>query len=133
MYEGTKGTRVAMALAMGTVAKGQQAKSHEPSFWKAWVHIAKWREQEVDAIKENKAKVFHRRRERLQMSNMMEQWSSLGPLGRYCELCDMWISGPTMWETHKIGKNHFKNERARRSRLCCSNADAVAEGRRGPD
>ena len=54
VYEGTKGTRVAMALAMETVAKGQQAKSHEPSCWEAWARIAKWRGQEVDAIKENK-------------------------------------------------------------------------------
>ena len=26
-------------------------KSHEVSFWKAWSHIARWREQEVDALK----------------------------------------------------------------------------------
>ena len=25
--------------------------SRERSFWKAWTHIARWREQEVDALK----------------------------------------------------------------------------------
>ena len=37
-----------------TVVERQQGKSHERSFWQAWFHIAKWREQEVDALKEIK-------------------------------------------------------------------------------
>ena len=27
----------------------------------------------------------------------------------YCPDCEMWLSGPTQWEDHKIGKKHRKN------------------------
>ena len=27
----------------------------------------------------------------------------------YCEICEMWLSGPIQWEDHKIGKKHKKN------------------------
>ena len=28
----------------------------------------------------------------------------------YCEGCEMWLSGATQWEDHKIGKKHKKND-----------------------
>ena len=90
-------------------------KSHEVSFWKAWSHIARWREQEVDALKEGKAKVFHRRRSRLPMSIMFCYWAAKTEEnqfhGIYCNCCDMWLNGPTQWEDHKVGKKHKKNSR----------------------
>jgi len=27
----------------------------------------------------------------------------------YCEVCEMWLNGPTQWEDHRIGKKHKKN------------------------
>ena len=27
----------------------------------------------------------------------------------YCELCDMWLNGPTQWMDHRIGKRHRRN------------------------
>ena len=30
---------------------------------------------------------------------------------KYCDLCEMWLNGPTQWEDHKIGKKHKKNLR----------------------
>ena len=26
----------------------------------------------------------------------------------YCEVCDMWLNGPTQWQDHKLGKKHRK-------------------------
>ena len=49
---------------MGTWEERQRGTSPERSFWKAWFHIARWREQEVDALKEGKARVFHRSQSR---------------------------------------------------------------------
>ena len=31
----------------------------------------------------------------------------------YCQLCEMWLNGPTQLEDHKIGKKHKKNVRSR--------------------
>ena len=31
--------------------------------------------------------------------------------GLYCELCGMWLNGPTQWADHKLGKKHKKNVR----------------------
>ena len=28
---------------------------------------------------------------------------------KYCEDCEVWLSGPTQWEDHKIGKQHRHN------------------------
>ena len=30
-------------------------------------------------------------------------------MATYCEICQMWLNGPTQWENHKIGKKHTKN------------------------
>ena len=89
--------------------------AHQRSFWKAWFHIiAKWREQEVDALKEGKAKVFH---SRWAMKIMFHHWL-IGTTrldqesgAYYCSCCDMWLNGPDQWEDHKIGKKHRKNHR----------------------
>ena len=29
----------------------------------------------------------------------------------YCEMCEMWLNGPTQWEDHKIGKEHKKHSK----------------------
>ena len=96
----------------GTFEKRQQGKSHERSFWKAWFHIAMWREQEVDALKEGKAKVFHHRRS---MTIMFRSWdiTTAESRGRgiFCNCFDMWLNGPAAWEDHKIGKKHKKKSR----------------------
>ena len=31
------------------------------------------------------------------------------PEAEYCEICEMWLNGPTQWEDHRIGKKHKKN------------------------
>ena len=82
-------------------------KSHEVSFWKAWSHIARWREQEVDALKEGKAKVFHRRQSRWAMTVLFGNWrirtleSRTGTI--YCDCCDMWLNGPGQYALHLRG------------------------------
>ena len=27
----------------------------------------------------------------------------------HCNVCNMWLNGPSQWEDHKIGKKHKKN------------------------
>ena len=94
-------------------------KSHEVSFWKAWSHIARWREQEVDALKEGKAKVFHRRQSEWAMTIMFCHWristaeSRTGVAVIYCECCEMWLNGPTQYAHHKLGNKHRRNNRIR--------------------
>ena len=80
-------------------------KSHEVSFWKAWSHIARWREQEVDALKAalKQATFCHWRK------------STAESLMSYCDCCDMWLNGPTQYEDHNLGKKHRKNNRNRRA------------------
>ena len=98
---------------MGTWEERRHGMSHERSFWRAWFHIARWREQEVDALKEGKARVFHRRQARWAMTVMFSHWrirtreSSNG--GIYCFCCEMWLNGPAQYEYHKVGKKHQKN------------------------
>ena len=29
----------------------------------------------------------------------------------YCDMCEMWLNGPTQWEDHKIGKKHKKHSK----------------------
>ena len=79
--------------------------SHEHSFWKAWPHIARWREQEVDALKAalKQATFCHWRK------------STAESLMSYCDCCDMWLNGPTQYEDHNLGKKHRKNNRNRRA------------------
>ena len=94
-------------------------KSHERSFWKAWSHIARWREQEVDALKEGKAKVFHRRQSEWAMTIMFCHWRISTAESRtktraviYCECCEMWTWSTTAeYEDHKLGKYHKRNSR----------------------
>ena len=38
--------------------------------------------------------------------------SSPTPEAMYCEVCEMWLNGPTQWEDHLIGKKHRKNWKA---------------------
>ena len=80
-------------------------KSHERSFWKAWPCIARWREQEVDALKAalKQATFCHWRK------------STAESLMSYCDCCDMWLNGPTQYEDHNLGKKHRKNNRNRRA------------------
>ena len=75
--------------------------SRERSFWKAWTHIASWREQEVDALKAalKQATFCHWRTRKREIRT--------GAI--YCECCEMWINGPTQYEDHKLGKKHRKN------------------------
>ena len=97
---------------MGTYEKRQQGTAHERSFWNAWFHIAKWREQEVDALKEGKAKVFHRRQSRWAMTIVFHQWrlniktTESGTGAIYCSCCEMWLNGPAQYAVHNIGKKH---------------------------
>ena len=77
-------------------------------------HLAKWREEDVDALKETKVKEFHRRRERLQMKSKISQWVAAKkiPTGAtWCRHCQMWLAGPTQWRDHIIGKSHRKHTR----------------------
>ena len=99
---GTKGT-----ATNRTFAKRQQAESHECSFWKAWVHIAKWCEEDVDALKETKVKEFHRRRERLQMKSKISQWVCGEENSHWCHMVPTLpnvarrpnpVEGPHNWE-----------------------------------
>ena len=100
--------------AMGTYEKRQQGTAHERSFWKAWFHIAKWRGQEVDALKEGKAKVFH---SRWAMKITFHHWLMVTTrLDRksgayYCSCCDQWLNGPTQWEDQKKGSRHRRCRR----------------------
>ena len=74
-------------------------KSHEVSFWKAWSHIARWREQEVDALKAalKQATFCH--------------WRSV--TGVYCTCCEQWLCDRYWYEEHKASKKHKKNSRSR--------------------
>ena len=29
----------------------------------------------------------------------------------YCDMCEMWLNGPTQWQDHRIGKKHKKNSK----------------------
>ena len=108
--------------AMGTYEKRQQGTAHEQSFWKAWFHIAKWRGQEVDNLKEGKAKVFH---SRWAMKITFHHWLMVTTrLDRksgayYCSCCDQWLNGQDQWEDHKKGSKH---RRCRRLDLAASSA-----------
>ena len=35
---------------------------------------------------------------------------------QYCEVCRMWLRGPTQMANHRIGKKHKKNERGARKK-----------------
>ena len=87
--------------------------SRERSFWKAWTHIARWREQEVDALKEGKAKVFHRRQSRWAMTIVFHHWliETTKSHSIYCSCCQMSLNGPDQYEDHIIGKKHRKCSR----------------------
>ena len=80
-------------------------KSHEVSFWKAWSHIARWREQEVDALKAalKQATFCHWR-----ISTLERPSEAI-----YCTCCEQWICDRNWYEEHKAGKRHKKNSRSR--------------------
>ena len=65
---------------MGTWEKRLRGTSRECSFWKAWFHIARWREQEIDALKEAKARVFHRSQTRRAMAVLLLHWRISTPV-----------------------------------------------------
>ena len=82
-------------------------KSHERSFWKAWSHIARWREQEVDALKAalKQATFCHWR-----ISTAESRTKTRAVM--YCECCKMWTWPTTAeYEDHKLGKYHKRNSR----------------------
>ena len=83
--------------------------SHEHSFWMAWPHIARWREQEVDALKAamKQATFCHWRKSTAQ--------SRAHGAAIYCDICEMWLNGRPQYEDHKLGKKHRKNNRNRRA------------------
>ena len=99
--------------AMGTYEKRQQGTAHQRSFWNAWFHIAKWREQEVDALKEGKAKKFQQRAMKIMFHHWLMGTTRLDRESGafFCSCCEMWLNGPDQWEDHKIGKKHTKNHR----------------------
>ena len=78
-------------------------KSHEVSFWKAWSHIARWREQEVDALKAalKQATFCHWR-----ISTAERPSKAI-----YCRCCEQWLGDHNQYEVHKVGKKHRKNSR----------------------
>ena len=80
-------------------------KSHEVSFWKAWSHIARWREQEVDALKAalKQATFCHWR-----ISTLERPSEAI-----YCTCCEQWLCDRYWYEEHKAGKRHKKNSRSR--------------------
>ena len=80
-------------------------KSHEVSFWKAWSHIARWREQEVDALKAalKQATFCHWR-----ISTLERPSEAI-----YCTCCEQWLCDRYWYEEHKAGKKHKKNSRSR--------------------
>ena len=96
----------------GTFEKRQQSMFHERSFWKAWAHVAMWREQEVDALKEGKAKVLQSRHS---MTIVFRSWKITTAESRrrliYCECCEMCLNGAAAWEKHKNGKKHTRKSR----------------------
>ena len=82
--------------------------SHEHSFWMAWPHIARWREQEVDALKAAmKQATFCHWRKRTALSRTHGA-------AIYCDICELWLNGRPQYEDHKLGKKHRKNNRNRR-------------------
>ena len=104
---------------MWTFEKRQQGKSQECIFWKAWVHIARWREEEVDALKEGTAKRFLVRQSRSVMINVLCHWRRVAIMqlyanhngSFYCTWCQIWMNGPLQYGDHVIGKKHRKNTR----------------------
>ena len=82
-------------------------KSHEHSFWMAWPYIARWREQEVDALKAalKQATFCHWRKSTAE--------SRARGAAIYCECCEMWLGGHTQYEHHKLGNKHRRNNRIR--------------------
>ena len=92
---------------MGAFEERQRGPSHERTFWKAWRHIAMWREQEVKALKEGKAWTFCRRQSRWAMTVLFGNWrirtleSRTGTI--YCDCCDMWLNGPGQYALHLRG------------------------------
>ena len=50
-----------------------------------------------------------------------------GPDGpEYCEICEMWLNGPTQMEDHKNGKKHKKN--SRKGKGCGSSTNTKIHG-----
>ena len=52
--------------------------------------------------------------------------SSPGGPAVWCEVCEMWLTGPTQWEDHKIGKKHKRNANKKEG------SKAIAAGKRQP-
>ena len=79
--------------------------SHEHSFWMAWPHIARWREQEVDALKAalKQATFCHWRISTLERPNE----------AIICTCCEQWLCDRYWYEEHKASKKHKKNSRSR--------------------
>ena len=75
----------------------------------AWPHIARWREQEVDALKAAmKQATFCHWRKRTALSR--NHGAAI-----FCNICEMWLNGRPQYEDHKLGKKHRKNNRNRRA------------------
>ena len=61
---------------------------------------------------------------------------STSPVGRdngfeddaiHCDICNMWLNGPTQWEDHKLGRKHRRNDAiARMQRDAAESPDACA-------
>ena len=87
----------------------QGGTSHEHSFWMAWPHIARWREQEVDALKAAmKQATFCHWRKRTALSR--NHGAAI-----FCNICEMWLNGRPQYEEHKLRTKHRKNNRNRRA------------------
>ena len=52
--------------------------------------------------------------------------SSPGGPAVWCEDCEKWLTGPTQWEDHKIGKRHRRNAKKKEG------SKAIAAGKRQP-
>ena len=97
----------------------QGGTSHEHSFWMAWPHIARWREQEVDALKAAmKQATFCHWRKRTALSR--NHGAAI-----FCNICEMWLNGRPQYEEHKLRTKHRKNNRNRRA-ATSSTASTIA-------
>ena len=85
----------------------------------AWPHIARWREQEVDALKAAmKQATFCHWRKRTALSR--NHGAAI-----FCNICEMWLNGRPQYEEHKLRRKHRKNNRNRRA-ATSSTASTIA-------